>query len=151
VRVPIRLKPALVAAAAAAVVAAWATPALASPAAASGGAAPFGQSGGSHAVFVQTDNTSGNRVVAYDRAADGALTQAGSYATGGRGGVLDGSVVDHTASQGSLTYDPGHALLYAVNAGSNTVSVFAVHGDRPAGRSRSAWRCTVTWCTCSTR
>jgi 6-phosphogluconolactonase (cycloisomerase 2 family) len=134
VRVPIRLKPALVAAAAAAVVAAWATPALASPAAASGGAAPFGQSGGSHAVFVQTDNTSGNRVVAYDRAADGALTQAGSYATGGRGGVLDGSVVDHTASQGSLTYDPGHALLYAVNAGSNTVSVFAVHGDRLALR-----------------
>jgi 6-phosphogluconolactonase (cycloisomerase 2 family) len=134
VRVPIRLKPALVAAAAAAVVAAWATPALASPAAASGGAAPFGQSGGSHAVFVQTDNTSGNRVVAYNRAADGALTQAGSYATGGRGGVLDGSVVDHTASQGSLTYDPRHSLLYAVNAGSNTVSVFAVHGDRLALR-----------------
>jgi 6-phosphogluconolactonase (cycloisomerase 2 family) len=134
VRVPIRLKPALVAAAAAAMVAAWATPALASPAAASSGSASFGQSGGSHAVFVQTDNTSGNRVVAYYRAANGALTQAGSYATGGRGGILDGSVVDHTASQGSLTYDPRHSLLYAVNAGSNTVSVFAVHGDRLALR-----------------
>ncbi len=133
-RVPIRLKPALVAAAAAAVVAAWATPALASPSAASGRAASFGQNGGSHAVFVQTDNTSGNRVVAYARATNGTLTQAGSYATGGRGGILDGSVVDHTASQGSLTYDPAHALLYAVNAGSNTISVFAVHGDRLALR-----------------
>ena len=36
-------------------------------------------------MFVQTDNTAGNRVVAYDRAADGTLTPADSYATGGRG------------------------------------------------------------------
>ena len=85
-------------------------------------------------MFVQTDNTAGNRVAAYRRAADGTLRPAGSYATGGRGGVLAGSVVDHTASQGSLTYDTEHALLYAVNAGSNTVSVFAVRGDRLALR-----------------
>jgi 6-phosphogluconolactonase (cycloisomerase 2 family) len=85
-------------------------------------------------VFVQTDNTAGNRVVAYRRAADGTLSPAGSYATGGRGGILDGSVVDHTASQGSLGYDPRHGLIYAVNAGSNTISVFAVHGDRLALR-----------------
>src|SRR2546430_1467440 len=88
----------------------------------------------SGAVFVQTDNTAGNRVVAYDRAADGTLTPAGSYATGGRGGILAGSVVDHTASQGSLTYDPRHGLLYAMNAGSDTISVFAVRGDRLALR-----------------
>ena len=87
-----------------------------------------------HAVFVQTDNTAGNRVVAYDRAADGTLAPAGSYATGGRGGILAGSVVDHTASQGSLASDPRHGLLYAVNAGSDTISVFAVHGDRLARR-----------------
>jgi 6-phosphogluconolactonase (cycloisomerase 2 family) len=87
-----------------------------------------------HAVFVQTDNTAGNRVVAYRRAADGTLRPAGSYATGGRGGILDGSVVDHTASQGSLSYDSRHRLLYAVNAGSNTISVFAVRGDRLALR-----------------
>ena len=58
----------------------------------------------------------------------------GSYATGGRGGILDGSVVDHTASQGSLGLDSQHGLLYSVNAGSNTISVFAVHGDRLALR-----------------
>ena len=87
-----------------------------------------GPGGGSRAVFVQTDNTAGNQVVAYSRAADGALTPVGTYNTGGLGGVLAGSVVDHLASEGSLTYDAQNRLLYAVNAGSNTLSVFAVHG-----------------------
>jgi hypothetical protein len=82
------------------------------------------------ALFVQTDDPGGNTVVAYDRASNGALRTAGSYSTGGLGGVLDGSVVDHLASQGSLAYDRGHGLLYAVNAGSDTITVFSVHGDR---------------------
>ena len=85
---------------------------------------------GDHAVFVQTDNTAGNQVVAYHRNPNGTLALAGTYATGGLGGVLNGSAVDHLASQGSLTYDPVHNLLYAVNAGSNTVSVFSVYGDQ---------------------
>ena len=82
------------------------------------------------AVFVQTDNLAGNTIVAYDRAADGSLRQDGVYPTGGNGGALTGSVVDHLASQGSLAYDRGRGLLYAVNAGSDTVTVFRVHGDR---------------------
>jgi hypothetical protein len=86
------------------------------------------------AVFVQTDNTGGNTVVAYDRSAGGRLTQEGVYPTGGLGGVLTGSVVDHTASEGSLTLDRARGLLYAVNAGSNTVTVFSVHGDRLSRR-----------------
>ncbi|MDT4945865.1 MAG: hypothetical protein QOH14_2598, partial [Pseudonocardiales bacterium] len=45
------------------------------------------------------------------------------------GGALAGSVVDHLASQGALAYDRAHGLLYAVNAGSNTLTVFLVHGD----------------------
>jgi 6-phosphogluconolactonase (cycloisomerase 2 family) len=143
VKVPIRLKPGAAAAAAAAaatvVVAALATPAFASTTFASStfaskGAPSSGYSGASHAVFVQTDAASGNRIVAYHRGADGVLSPAGSYPTGGLGGVLGGSVVDHTASQGSLTYDPRHSLLYAVNAGSSTVSVFAVSGDHLALR-----------------
>jgi DNA-binding beta-propeller fold protein YncE len=107
----------------------FATPALASTA-----VPAFSSGGASHAVFAATDNTSGNQVVAYHRASDGTLSPAGTYATGGLGGVLAGSVVDHLASQGSLSYDPGHALLYAVNAGSDTISVFAVNGDRLALR-----------------
>jgi 6-phosphogluconolactonase (cycloisomerase 2 family) len=86
--------------------------------------------GAHHVVFVQTDNPAGNQVVAYDRADNGTLSQAGSYPTGGLGGTLTGSVVDHLASQGSLSYDARHRLLYAVNAGSNTVSVFAARDDR---------------------
>jgi 6-phosphogluconolactonase (cycloisomerase 2 family) len=86
--------------------------------------------GGDHVVFVQTDNTAGNQVVAYDRADDGSLTLAATYDTDGLGGQLSGSIVDHLASQGSLTYDQDNALLYAVNAGSNTVSIFSVRGDQ---------------------
>jgi hypothetical protein len=99
VRVPIRLGSAAVAAAAAAGLAA--VPAFASTA-----APAFGYGGAGHVVFVQTDNTAGNQVVAYHRAADGVPSPAGAYATNGLGGILAGSVVDHTASQGSLAYDP---------------------------------------------
>jgi len=84
--------------------------------------------GAGHVVFVQNDNLAGNQIVAYDRSRSGALSLSRTYETGGLGGKLDGSVVDHLASQGSLTYDRRHSELYAVNAGSNTVSVFAVDG-----------------------
>ena len=77
-----------------------------------------------------TDNTAANAVVAYHRAADGALTLAGTYYTHGLGGILSGSVVDHTASEGSLTYDRANGLLFAVNPGSDNVSVFKVSGDQ---------------------
>jgi 6-phosphogluconolactonase (cycloisomerase 2 family) len=86
--------------------------------------------GADHAVFVETDNPSHNQVVAYTRADDGTLSLARTYDTFGRGGQLNGSVVDHIASQGGLTYDAADALLFAVNAGSNTVSVFSVNGDQ---------------------
>ena len=113
------LGPAVIAAVAAATLGAFAGPAGAAT-------APGRDYGGhaDHAVFVQTDNLAGNQVVAYHRGHDGSLTQAGTYSTGGLGGMLAGSVVDHLASQGSLTYDRRHGVLFAVNAGSNTVSVF---------------------------
>jgi DNA-binding beta-propeller fold protein YncE len=130
--------------------------ALAGPAAASAAsAAPRFVPGAVRAVFVQTDNLAGNQVVAYHRAPDGALSLAGTYATGGLGGQLAGSVVDHLASQGSLAYDPAAGLLFAVNAGSDTVSVFAASGDRLAlrqvvgsgGVSRSASPSEAAWST----
>jgi len=116
---------------AAAAVASAAAVALAIPAAASAATVHASPDGGARpAVFVQTHNTAGNQVVAYARASDGTLTLAGTYPTGGLGGQLTGSVVDHLASQGSLQYDPAHHLLVAVNAGSNSVTVFGVHGTR---------------------
>jgi 6-phosphogluconolactonase (cycloisomerase 2 family) len=124
-----RFRTGVVAAATLAAMAGFATPAFASGPGPGGGPGPA-----RGVVFVQTDNTAGNQVVAYQRAAGGTLTQVGSYPTGGLGGVLTGSVVDHLASQGSLQYDPQRSLLFAVNAGSNTVSVFSVYGDRLARR-----------------
>jgi DNA-binding beta-propeller fold protein YncE len=113
------------AAVAVAVTALAATPALAAPA----GHHHY-HAGAQGTVFVQTNNSAGNAVVAYHRNPNGTLNLAATYPTGGLGGRLGGSVVDYLASQGSLGYDRHHRLLFAVNAGSNTVSVFAVFGDR---------------------
>ena len=86
---------------------------------------------GGKVVFVQTNEVNGNRVVVYDRNASGTLSPAGTFATAGNGGVAaPGDESDRLASQGSLVYDAGHRLLFAVNAGSDTVSTFRVRGHR---------------------
>jgi 6-phosphogluconolactonase (cycloisomerase 2 family) len=76
------------------------------------------------AVYVQTNEADGNRVLAFRREADGSLSELGAYATGGVG---DGK--PHLTSQGSvlLTGDGSHLLV--TNAGSGDLSVFAVHSD----------------------
>jgi 6-phosphogluconolactonase (cycloisomerase 2 family) len=89
-----------------------------------------GHGGRHHAVFVQKNDPSGNQIAVYDRAQDGALTAAGSYPTGGLGGSAVGAPLDALASEGSLTYDAQHDLLFAVNAGSDSLTVFGVRGDR---------------------
>jgi hypothetical protein len=146
--------PKVTAALAAAVLAAVAAIAIAGPASAAAADQHLpGGTGG--VVFVQTDNAAGNNVITYDRSASGTLRQSGSYPTGGLGGQTGGSGADHLASQGSLSYSPQQALLYAVNAGSNTLSVLAVSGtglccvrsSAPAARSRSVWPSAETWCT----
>ena len=81
------------------------------------------------AVFVATNDAAGNQVIAYARGRDGQLAETARYATGGAGARLDGPVFDPLASQGSLSFDAGHGLLYAVNAGSDTITVFAVRGS----------------------
>lgn len=106
--------------------------ALALGAVAAAAATASASPGSGRTVFVLNDNPSGNQVVAYDADASGALHQAGVYSTGGLGGILAGSVVDHTASQGALAYDPSHNLLLASNPGSSTISVFRANGDKLA-------------------
>jgi 6-phosphogluconolactonase (cycloisomerase 2 family) len=81
-----------------------------------------------HMVFVQTNNPQGNQVRAYRRADDGALTLVQTVDTGGKGGRLAGPPSDPLGSQGSLVDDSHHRLLFAVNAGSDTISVLGV-GD----------------------
>jgi 6-phosphogluconolactonase (cycloisomerase 2 family) len=86
---------------------------------------------GGRLVFVQTNEPTGNQIVVYDVNSDGHLTSTGTFATGGKGGVATpGTESDRLASQGSLVYDAANRLLFAVNAGSDSVSTFSVHGDQ---------------------
>lgn len=78
------------------------------------------------AVFVMTNAASGNQIEAYARDEDGSLTWTGAFATGGNG---SGGTVDPLHSQGSLRLSADHRLLFAVNAGSGTVSSFRVDGS----------------------
>ena len=108
---------------------------LAMVAAAIAAAIPAQAAGGSddssgRAIFVQTNDPGANSIAAYHRNADGSLTLAASYATGGQGGRETGAGSDPLASQGSLRLIHEAGLLLAVNAGSNTISVFHVSGDR---------------------
>jgi len=77
------------------------------------------------AVFVMSNAASNNQVLAYARQDDGSLQWAGAFSTGGNG---SGGTVDPLHSQGSLVLSADHRLLFAVNAGSGTVSSFAVSG-----------------------
>jgi 6-phosphogluconolactonase len=87
--------------------------------------------GHSGAVYTLTNGSTENSVIVFDRAADGTLTFAGSFPTGGTGtGVPPGALPpDPLGSQGAVVLDSSNRLLFAVNAGSNSVSVFAVDRD----------------------
>src|SRR5216117_2109316 len=76
------------------------------------------------AVYTLMNLTSGNAVAIFARAADGTLTAAGTVATGGTG---TGSGL---GSQGAVVLSADGRWLFAVNAGSNDVSIFSVS---PAG------------------
>jgi 6-phosphogluconolactonase (cycloisomerase 2 family) len=82
---------------------------------------------GQHAVFVMTNNADANEVLSYERLPNGTLLRPHHYDTGGRG---SGGTVDPLGSQGSLTLSDDGAYLFAANAGSGSVSVFRVFGDR---------------------
>jgi hypothetical protein len=64
----------------------------------------------------------------FDEHGDGLLSEQEVVSTGGLGPQASGSAVDHLASQGSLVFDAAHQLLFAVNAGSGTLSVFSAEG-----------------------
>jgi 6-phosphogluconolactonase len=91
---------------------------------AAGGVPIASASGAAGAVYAITNSTAGNAVIAWDRHADGSLGDARSYPTGGLGTGAG------LGSQGAVTVDADHELLFAVNAGSNDVSSFRItrHG-----------------------
>jgi len=94
--------------------------AFAVPAAVATAASSDGASG---TVYTLTNSAAGNGVAAFSRAADGTLTLAATYATGGLGTGAN------LGSQGAVTLSDNGKHLFAVNAGSNSISEFAVRND----------------------
>jgi 6-phosphogluconolactonase (cycloisomerase 2 family) len=70
------------------------------------------------ALYTQTNDPNGNTVQRFDRAPNGSLTPAGTFATGGVGLAALGG------RQGAVELSDDGRYLYAVNAGSDSVSVF---------------------------
>jgi len=75
-------------------------------------------------VFVQTNETDANRVLAFRRGQDGALEQLGSFPTGGTG-----NGTPHLTSQGSVVLSGDGRHLLVTNAASGDLSVFATSND----------------------
>ena len=72
------------------------------------------------ALYTQTNDPAGNVVQMFDRAADGSLSAARSFPTGGNGLATLGG------RQGAVELSDAENRVYAVNAGSNTVTSFGV-------------------------
>jgi DNA-binding beta-propeller fold protein YncE len=80
-------------------------------------------------VYVMTDASAGNEIVTYLRDRRGHLTSLHNAAvsTGGLGGSAN-AAIDPLGSQGALVYDDDTRLLFAVNAGDDTVAVLDTNG-----------------------
>ncbi|MEO6333640.1 MAG: beta-propeller fold lactonase family protein [Pyrinomonadaceae bacterium] len=77
------------------------------------------------AVFAMTNATEGNEIIIYARTAEGTLTRLNNVEkTRGLGQGVD------TDTQGPLRLSPDNRFLYAVNPGSDNISVFEVDGTR---------------------
>jgi 6-phosphogluconolactonase len=73
------------------------------------------------AVYALTNSPAGNAVLVYGRGGDGSLTPAGSFATGGAGSGAG------LGSQNAVLVSDDQQWLFAVNAGSNSISSFRIH------------------------
>lgn len=79
------------------------------------------RSGGQAAVYTLSNEASGNKVVAFYRNNDGTIGEMARYSTGGTG--------NDTAlgNQGALAMSQNRKFLYAVNPGSNDISVMHIN------------------------
>ena len=83
------------------------------------------------AVFVATNDLVNNEIASFARAADGTLSPVGNFATGGAGSTeFDGGEgLDPLISADSLVVTEDEQFLLAVNAGSDSISSFAINDD----------------------
>src|SRR5262245_4890171 len=72
------------------------------------------------AVYILSNEADANRVVVFERAADGTLRPGNAYATGGRGSA------GGLGSQGALVFDAAANRFFAVNAGDSSISMLAL-------------------------
>jgi 6-phosphogluconolactonase (cycloisomerase 2 family) len=77
------------------------------------------------AVFTMTDDAAANAVLAFARAPDGTLRAAGAFPTGGAG---SGGGEPVLGSQGAIALSSDGRFLLVVNAGSDEISSFRIHG-----------------------
>ncbi len=75
------------------------------------------------AVYAMT-NADENEIVVYHRAADGTLSLVGTVDTGGAGATTEPN--DALGASNPLILSQDHRSLFAVNAGSNSISVFRI-------------------------
>ena len=97
-----------------------------------------GNTAESGAVYTMTNDPLGNSVLMFSRAANGSLTAAGSFATGGKG--TGGKEPDFGLGNArALVLDERNQLLFVVNPGSDDLSVFEVrsHDLRLVDRAAS--------------
>jgi 6-phosphogluconolactonase (cycloisomerase 2 family) len=105
---------------------------------------PYDQ-GGTEAAYIMTNQDTGNAVTVLERAADGGLTEIETFPTGGLGNGNAANVanaLDPLVSQGSPILSDDHRFLFAVNAGSNEVSVLAIEvvsGSVPTTEEAACW------------
>ena len=82
------------------------------------------------AVYAMTNDFDANAIVSYGRNADGTLELINTVRTRGKGAAFDGGEgLDPLISANSLIITDDREHVIAVNAGSNTVSVFRVNSD----------------------
>jgi len=82
-------------------------------------------------VYTMTNAEDGNAIAAFSRANNGTLTSIGNYSTGGLGSTeFDGNEgLDPLISADSIIVSGGQRYLFAVNAGSDTISSFKINSD----------------------
>src|SRR5947209_2560809 len=82
-------------------------------------------------VYVESNNPGAgqNAVLAFNRSADGTLTQIGTFSTHGTGQLNLPKVVGPDDSSQEVVATPDGRFLYAVNQGSGTVAAFRIERD----------------------
>jgi 6-phosphogluconolactonase (cycloisomerase 2 family) len=74
-------------------------------------------------VYIESNDANANSIIMYKQNTDGTLTWGGQTTSGGKGSGAG------LGSEGAIVINKEHTWLFAVNAGSNSVSSFKIKND----------------------